>query len=249
MTTNYAQQVQTLLGSMTFEDYKKPTAEQMQQILSSGKTRILKDSEKTALCDLSVEFFPFCWSVIGRFAATSYNAVEIGSLCRIQPIYIACAVHEYGLDWAFRLFTLKRLVGHDRGPDTIVEGGSWHWSRRELSRRLITDTAGLNASQFKLRQALRLGEAQTLQNTVATSGNRLLSIIGHKRLEVFNDPRKKFSGPEGKKSNHMTVVTPKTERQRLHELAVHPYPIDKTKPTTGHVRKVRGGHCIFLLPN
>jgi len=252
MTTNYAQQVQQMLVSMSFDNYKKPTAEQMTEILSSGRSRILKASESDQLCPLSVEFFPFCWSVIGRFGATSYNAVEIGSLCRIQPIYIACAVHEFGVDWAHRLFALKRLVGVDRGENTIMAGASWFWSARELRRRCVPRSPDHTPRQKKLMAILRGESIADMTLTVEFQGSLVISVLGTHRQSVFIDKRKK--DPQGKKGNAMTVVSEserqrKAERQHFHELAVHPYPVDKTRPRKGGVRRISGGHCVYQLPN
>lgn len=248
MITNYVQQVEKLLGSMTFDNYKKPTAEQMQQIVSSGRSRILRASESDELCDLSLEFFPFCWSVVGRFGASSYNAVEIASLTRIQPIFIACAIHEYGVDWAHRLFTLKRLVGVDRGLNTIMLGTNWHWSLAELHRRAQNMVVGRSRRQSVLLKTITRGDIKEVTKAVAENGNLVISIVNPNRRDVFIDPRKKTQAV-AKRGNAMTIVTPKTERQRLHELAVHPYPLDPASPSTGKVRKIRGNGPMFVLPN
>ena len=250
MTTNYAQHVQQMLGSMSFDNYKKPTAEQMQAILADGRSRILKASDTNELCPLSVEFFPFCWSVIGRFGATSYNAVEIGSLCCIQPIYIACAVHEFGIDWAFRLFTLKRLVGFDRGENTIMQGETWFWSARELRRRCTYRTPEHTARQKKLMTILRGESVMEMTETVARQGNLVISVVGLHLQSVFIDPRKRSEAKDKKKGNAMTVVSRATrERQQMHSLAVHPYPVDKNLPRKGAVRRIKGGNCVYQLPN
>lgn len=248
MTINYAQQVHDLLKGMTYHNYKKPTAEQMQEVLSSGRSRILKTSESDQLCPLSVEFFPFCWSVIGRFGAASYNAVEIGALCKIQPFIIACAVHEYGVDWAHRLFTLKRIVGYDRGLNTILQGNDWHWSVAELRRRVSTDAHPLTKRQASMAKSIRRSELDELRDDVYQHGNLVLSVVNPGRVAVFKDPRKREQAVK-KIGNAMTVVTPKTEKQRLHELAVHPLPVDKSNPQSGHVRKIRGSYRSFVLPN
>lgn len=251
MTTNYAQQVQKILGSMNFNDYKKPTAEQMQELLTQGRSRILAASDTDQLCSLSVEFFPFCWSVVGRFGAASYNAVEIASLTKIQPIFIACAIHEYGLDWAYRLFTLKRLVGLDRGPNTIVQGATWHWSVSEIRRRVEpTSMSARSKRQTELVRMVNRGSIEDLVAAVKNTGNLIISVIEPKRRDVFRDPRPKLEAIKRKGNGQaMTVVTPKTEKQRWHQFAVHPYPVDKTKPSVGAVRRIRGGHCVYQLPN
>lgn len=252
MTTNYAQQVQQMLVSMSFDNYKKPTAEQMQAILADGRSRILKASDANELCPLSVEFFPFCWSVIGRFGATNYNAVEIGSLCRIQPIYIACAVHEFGIDWAHRLFTLKRLVGFERGENTILQGANMFWCVRELRRRCVYRTPDHTPRQKKLMTILRGESVADMIQTVAHQGSLVISVVGNHRQNVFIDKRKKDD--KAKKSNALTVVSNaekqrKAERQRMHSLAVHPYPVDRTVPSKGEVRRIKGGGCVYTLPN
>ena len=248
MTTNYIQQVQVMLKAMTFDNYKTPSEEQILSVLSEGRSRILKASSGTELCDLSIEFFPFCWSVVGRFGAASYNAVEIAALCGIQPIYIACAIHQYGIDWSHRLFTLKRLSGHDRGLDTVICGSTWCWSVRELRRRLPTSLDNMTNRQRAMRSSIKTSMVHELVDDVVQNSSLVLSVVEAKRIDVFRDPRRKPKLVDVKNPNAMTVVS-KTEKQKLHELAVHPYPVDKSRPSTGQVRRIRGGGCTFMLPN
>lgn len=120
---------------MDLSSVKVPSEEFIDDILSHGKTRILQASGSKLDAD-SLEYFNFCWTQVGFFEIDSINAIEIGYRTFIQPIYIACAIHRYGMDWAFKFFHLKRITAVHRGEFSILRTNNNFFSIFGLKRNI-----------------------------------------------------------------------------------------------------------------
>lgn len=249
MTIKNVKQVEKLISKMDLSNIRRPSKELFNEILTSGRSRILKTAPSEGLCPLSVEFFSFCWISVSRFGAHSYNAVEIGALCNIQPIYIACAIQEHGMDWGYRFFKLKRIDGMDRGEFSVSSSQYWTWSVYEVKRRVASYISMNNAdpeiapTYTRLRYILRTGTPSEAIDAIRSLDVRIASLICHKNYPLFNDSRKQAEPKSVKKPNAMTI-----NARRIHSMAVTAVPKDPAAPS-GPARRIKGTTHSFKLPN
>lgn len=216
------QQVEKRLGQVNFTQFNRPTETEIKAITLEGRSRILKDAATDGLCERSNKYFEFCWMTVGRFCSQSYNAVEIAYLVGMQPIHVAAAIQQYGHDWCYRLFTLKRFVGVDRGRHTIMQSTNWFWTPAEIAHR-VNDVIG-NTRQAKLLHKIRNNRIEEIKTVLNAAPYAILSLIDQKRVPVFRDQRWKQEANRPK-GNAMTV-----KRRIDHELAVCSAPRDVTLP-------------------
>lgn len=184
---------QHIEARLTNLDYTKPvpSREWLEELMSDGRTRILKASERNGLCPDSVRYFEFCLSQVGSFCAASYNAVEIGLVLDIQPIYIAAAISLHGADWSHRFLGLKRFANLNRGPYTVWKSADM-WFVLGEARRRITATKGsadISQGQIDLRRAVRNSDIEFILDVARRFPFRMGSIMSDVRGQVYVDPR------------------------------------------------------------
>lgn len=168
-----------------------PDREMLEELMTDGRTRILKKSAKSDLCKDSDRYFEFCLSQVGSFCTAPYNAVEIGLSLDIQPIYIAAAIHLYGSDWQYRFLELKRFGLLDRGPNTVWRSGEAWFGLGECRRRLVQNwnSTEISTGQSMLRTAVRNGNMDKIREIAQTNPHRMMSILDARKGTLYTDPR------------------------------------------------------------
>jgi len=163
-------QILKLLSGMDLSSYAKPSEEYIEEILSHGKTRMLSNLD-TKLDSESVNFFTFCWTQVGRFGFSNLNAIEIGYIAHLPPIYVACAIHRHGMEWAVKLLHMKRVTMVDRGMFSIVKAGSNFFSVFDLDRQLLS--APTNKLGSELRSLIRSRKIADLRLRCEDNGGNI----------------------------------------------------------------------------
>ncbi|QZE59259.1 hypothetical protein MPK66_gp015 [Erwinia phage pEa_SNUABM_2] len=165
-----------------------PSREELEELVSHGKTRILKTADINGLCPLSDKYFEFCLKQVGSFCTASYNAVEIAMCVGIQPIYVAAALHLYGSDWAYRLLKLKRFGHLDRGIHTVWESAGAWFSLGECRRRILGSQT-VSQGQGNLKTAIRLGDMEQIRQIAAVYPHRVMSVLAARNGLLYTDQR------------------------------------------------------------
>lgn len=165
-----------------------PSREELEELMSHGKTLILKSAKINGFCPLSDKYFEFCLKQVGSFCTTSYNAVEIAMCVGIQPIYVAAALHLYGSDWAYRLLKLKRFGQLDRGVHTVWESGGAWFSLGECRSRTVGNQT-VSHGQGNLKTAIRMGDMELIRNIAAQFPHRTMSVLAPRNGLLYTDQR------------------------------------------------------------
>lgn len=186
--------VQSVEARLKNLDYTRPapSKELLEELMSDGRTRILRASDRIGLCPDSDRYFEFCLSQVGSFCTAPYNAVEIALSINIQPIYVAAAISLYGIDWAQRLLGLKRLYLLDRGEQTVWKSADAWFGLGECRRRLVNNYKGdrtVSAGQSLLRNAVKNGDMEKVRAIAEAFPHRMMSVLEPRRDPVYTDPR------------------------------------------------------------
>lgn len=186
-----AKNVESLLAKINYTR-PDPSREELEELVSHGRTRILKTAGIDGFCPLSRKYFEFCLKQVGSFCATSYNAVEIAMCVGIQPIYVAAALHLYGSDWSYRLLKLKRFGHLDRGIHSVWESGGAWFSLGECRSRIVGSQT-VSQGQGNLKTAIRLGDMEQIRQIVALYPHRTMSVLAPRIGLLYTDQRREKS--------------------------------------------------------
>lgn len=172
-------------------DYTKPdpSREMLEALVSDGRSRILKSARHIGLCPNSDRYFEFCLKQVGSFCTASYNAVEIALATGLQPIYIAAAINLYGMEWAHKLFGLKRFNFADRGDYTVWKSSDSWFCLGECKNRTKDTTGTISVGQNQLRIAVRRGDLEFIREAAEFFPHRMMSILMPRKDLLYKDPR------------------------------------------------------------
>lgn len=172
-------------------DYTKPNPprELLEELVSDGRSRILKYAKTEGLCRLSSKYFEFCLSQVGSFCTAPYNAVEIALATGMQPIYIAAAINLYGSDWAHKFFGLKRFAQEERGEYTVWKSADAWFALGECQNRTKESPGSISTGQAHIRLAVRKGDLDFIRYNAQHFPHRMMSILAPRKELLYKDPR------------------------------------------------------------
>lgn len=191
-------QIEELIFDMDLSNVRRPTDELIAEVLSHGKTRILSHS-KEELDSFTKQFFEFCWTQVGRFGFRSLNAIEIGFLTHISPFYIACALHEHGVEWALKLLQMKRIAVLDRGEYSIIRSNTSYFSVLDLMNNLSTGVCGIRK---EIRDCVNAGDIENLRCLLSDNAAYICQTFNDK--PVFRAPSEADREAEKKPKRNRT---------------------------------------------